>query len=140
MQRHQREAGHQVEIQSDEFVETVLGAADGALLSAVGLSKRYRTAVALEDSTVLSLALPDVFMCRGTYPLTPPLPFTAGQEAAGKMVFSRSEYSQWSGAVKSISQNETCKKLFTSGHAEVSIFDDEEVDGVKFRRKARRLP
>jgi NADPH:quinone reductase len=29
------------------------------------------------------IGLPDVFMCRGTYPLTPPLPFTSGQEAAG---------------------------------------------------------
>lgn len=29
------------------------------------------------------LGLPDVFMCRGTYPLTPQLPFTSGQEATG---------------------------------------------------------
>lgn len=29
------------------------------------------------------LGLPDVFMCRGTYPLTPPLPFTPGQEVTG---------------------------------------------------------
>src|SRR5438477_88975 len=29
------------------------------------------------------LGLPDVFMCRGHYPLTPPLPFTPGQEVAG---------------------------------------------------------
>jgi NADPH2:quinone reductase len=29
------------------------------------------------------IGLPDVFMCRGTYPLTPPLPFTPGQEATG---------------------------------------------------------
>jgi len=29
------------------------------------------------------IGLPDVLMCRGTYPLTPPLPFTCGQEAAG---------------------------------------------------------
>lgn len=29
------------------------------------------------------IGLPDVFMCRGTYPLTPPLPFTPGQEACG---------------------------------------------------------
>lgn len=31
------------------------------------------------------LGLPDVFMCRGTYPLTPPLPFTPGQEVAGEI-------------------------------------------------------
>ena len=30
-----------------------------------------------------ALALPDVFMCRGTYPHAPPLPFTPGQEVAG---------------------------------------------------------
>lgn len=29
------------------------------------------------------LGLPDVLMCRGTYPLTPPLPFTPGQEVTG---------------------------------------------------------
>ena len=29
------------------------------------------------------IGLPDVLMCRGSYPLTPPLPFTPGQDAAG---------------------------------------------------------
>ncbi len=29
------------------------------------------------------IGLPDVFMCRGTYPMTPTLPFTPGQEVAG---------------------------------------------------------
>lgn len=33
-----------------------------------------------------ALALPDVFMCRGTYPLTPERPFTPGQEVAGTVV------------------------------------------------------
>ena len=33
-----------------------------------------------------ALAMPDVFMCRGSYPLTPPLPFTPGQEVAGTVV------------------------------------------------------
>jgi NADPH2:quinone reductase len=33
--------------------------------------------------TAAGLGLPDVFMCRDRYPLTPPLPFTSGQEAAG---------------------------------------------------------
>ena len=32
------------------------------------------------------LGLPDVLMCRDNYPLTPPLPFTPSQEAAGKVV------------------------------------------------------
>jgi len=31
------------------------------------------------------IGLPDVFMCHGTYPLTPPLPFTSGQEATGSV-------------------------------------------------------
>ena len=34
-------------------------------------------------STAAGIGLPDVLMCRGTYPLTPPLPFTPGQEATG---------------------------------------------------------
>jgi NADPH2:quinone reductase len=33
--------------------------------------------------TAAGIGLRDVFMCRGTYPLTPPLPFTSGQEATG---------------------------------------------------------
>ncbi len=33
--------------------------------------------------TAACLGLPDVFMCRGDYRLTPPLPFVAGQEVAG---------------------------------------------------------
>jgi NADPH2:quinone reductase len=33
--------------------------------------------------TAAGLGLPDVLMCRSTYPLTPPLPFTSGQEATG---------------------------------------------------------
>jgi NADPH2:quinone reductase len=33
--------------------------------------------------TAAGIGLPDVFMCRGIYPLTPPLPFVAGQEATG---------------------------------------------------------
>ena len=32
------------------------------------------------------LGLPDVFMCANNYPLTPPLPFTPSQEAAGKVI------------------------------------------------------
>ena len=33
--------------------------------------------------TAAGIGLPDVFMCRSTYALTPPLPFTPGQEASG---------------------------------------------------------
>src|SRR5580704_9743158 len=33
--------------------------------------------------TAAGIGLPDVLMCRGTYPLTPPGPFTPGQELAG---------------------------------------------------------
>lgn len=32
------------------------------------------------------LGLPDVLMCRDNYPMTPPLPFTPSQEAAGEVV------------------------------------------------------
>ncbi len=30
-----------------------------------------------------AIGMPDVFMCRGAYPLTPPLPFVCGQEVCG---------------------------------------------------------
>jgi NADPH2:quinone reductase len=33
--------------------------------------------------TAAGIGLPDVFMCRGSYRLTPPLPFTSGQEGTG---------------------------------------------------------
>jgi NADPH:quinone reductase len=33
--------------------------------------------------TAAGIGLPDVLMCRGSYPLTPALPFTPGQEATG---------------------------------------------------------
>ncbi|MBM4266825.1 MAG: NADPH:quinone oxidoreductase family protein [Deltaproteobacteria bacterium] len=33
-----------------------------------------------------ALGLPDLLMCRGSYPLTPALPFTPGQEAVGEVV------------------------------------------------------
>jgi len=33
--------------------------------------------------TAAGIGLPDVLMCRGSYPLAPPLPFTPGQEATG---------------------------------------------------------
>ena len=33
-----------------------------------------------------SVGLPDLFMCRGSYPLTPPYPFTPGQELVGEVL------------------------------------------------------
>lgn len=33
-----------------------------------------------------AIGFPDVLMCRGTYPLTPPLPFTPGQEFVGTVI------------------------------------------------------
>lgn len=36
--------------------------------------------------TASALALPDVLLCRGVYPLTPPLPFTPGLEFVGTVI------------------------------------------------------
>ena len=33
-----------------------------------------------------ALGMPDVFMCKATYALTPPLPFTPGQEVCGTVI------------------------------------------------------
>ncbi|MEM9176956.1 MAG: NADPH:quinone oxidoreductase family protein [Myxococcota bacterium] len=44
------------------------------------------------DDTVLvevlaaGMGLPDVFMCQGSYAMTPPLPFTQGQEVVGRVI------------------------------------------------------
>jgi len=39
--------------------------------------------------TAAGIGLPDVFMCRGSYPLTPPLNFTPGQEGTGVVTAGR---------------------------------------------------
>jgi NADPH:quinone reductase len=38
------------------------------------------------EVSAAGIGLPDVLMCRGTYPLTPPRPFTPGQELAGTVI------------------------------------------------------
>jgi NADPH:quinone reductase len=38
------------------------------------------------EVSAAGIGLPDVLMCRGTYPLTPPGPFTPGQELAGTLI------------------------------------------------------
>jgi len=60
--------------------------------------------------TAAGIGLPDVFMCRGTYPLTPPLPFTSGQEATGT-VTARGE-----GVDLDIGARVMCVTAFWMGH------------------------
>jgi NADPH2:quinone reductase len=60
--------------------------------------------------TAAGLGLPDVFMCRGTYPLTPPLPFTSGQEATG-IVTAVGE-----GVSLDVGDRVMCVTSFISGH------------------------
>lgn len=59
--------------------------------------------------TAAGIGLPDVFMCRGTYPLTPPLPFTSGQEATG-IITAVGE-----GVVLSIGDRIMCVTMFWTG-------------------------
>jgi len=56
------------------------------------------------------IGLPDVFMCRGFYPLTPPLPFTSGQEGMG-VVTAVGE-----GVDVAIGSRVMVVTLFTEGH------------------------
>jgi len=60
--------------------------------------------------TAAGIGLPDVFMCRGTYPLTPPLPFTSGQEATG-IVTARGD-----GVDLEIGAHIMCVTAFWMGH------------------------
>ena len=60
--------------------------------------------------TAAGIGLPDVFMCRGTYPLTPPLPFTSGQEACG-VVTAVGE-----GVDLAIGSRIMCVTQFVNGH------------------------
>src|SRR6516225_6481279 len=60
--------------------------------------------------TAAGLGLPDVFMCRGTYPLTPTLPFTSGQEATG-VVTAVGE-----GVDLAIGSRIMCVTQFVNGH------------------------
>lgn len=55
------------------------------------------------------IGLPDVFMCRGTYPLTPPLPFTSGQEATGTIT------AVGDGVDLAIGERIMCVTAFTEG-------------------------
>ncbi|MHB8464973.1 MAG: NADPH:quinone oxidoreductase family protein [Acidimicrobiales bacterium] len=60
--------------------------------------------------TAAGIGLPDVFMCRGTYPLTPPLPFTSGQEATGTIT------AVGEGVNMSIGARIMCVTAFWQGH------------------------
>jgi NADPH:quinone reductase len=60
--------------------------------------------------TAAGIGLPDVFMCRGIYPLTPPLPFTPGQEATG-IVSAVGE-----GVDLAIGTRVMCVTMFYTGH------------------------
>jgi NADPH:quinone reductase len=60
--------------------------------------------------TAAGIGLPDVFMCRGIYPLTPPLPFTPGQEATG-IVTAVGE-----GVDLAIGTRVMCVTMFYTGH------------------------
>jgi NADPH2:quinone reductase len=60
--------------------------------------------------TAAGIGLPDVFMCRGTYPLTPPLPFTSGQEATGTIT------AVGEGADFEVGARVMCVTMFWMGH------------------------
>src|SRR5205807_1047365 len=65
------------------------------------------------------VGLPDVFMCRGVYRLTPPLPFIPGQEAVGEVVEAGE------GTSTPIGTHLMGVTLFTDGHggyAEETLF------------------
>src|SRR6516165_5516528 len=47
---------------------------------------------AILDVTVAGLALPDVTMARGTYPVTVRRPYTSGQEAVGTVTAASSNH------------------------------------------------
>ena len=60
--------------------------------------------------TAAGIGLPDVLMCRGTYPLTPPLPFVSGQEATGTIT------AVGEGVALSIGARIMCVTAFWAGH------------------------
>jgi NADPH:quinone reductase len=60
--------------------------------------------------TAAGIGLPDVFMCRGTYPLTPPLPFVSGQEATGVVT------AVGDGVDSAIGDHVMCVSAFWMGH------------------------
>jgi NADPH2:quinone reductase len=64
--------------------------------------------------TAAGLGLPDVLMCRGSYPLTPPLPFTPGQEVTG-VVTAMGE-----GATRAIGEKVMGVTAFYLGHGSLA--------------------
>jgi NADPH:quinone reductase len=64
--------------------------------------------------TAAGLGLPDVLMCRGSYPLTPPLPFTPGQEVTG-VVTAVGE-----GATRAVGEKVMGVTVFYLGHGSLA--------------------
>lgn len=60
--------------------------------------------------TAAGIGLPDVLMCRGTYPLTPQRPFTPGQEASGVVT------AVGDGVDLAIGTRVMCVTMFWMGH------------------------
>jgi NADPH2:quinone reductase len=77
--------------------------------------------------TAAGIGLPDVLMCRGSYPLTPPLPFTAGQEAVGVVT------AVGTGVDVPLGSRVMCVTMFYLGHgafAEECLVDSESAFAV----------
>ncbi len=77
--------------------------------------------------TAAGIGLPDVFMCRGTYPLTPQLPFVPGQEGVGVVS------SVGAGVDVPVGSRVMVVTAFTDGHgsfAEHSLADERSTFAV----------
>lgn len=61
----------------------------------------------------------------------------AAQEAAGREVFTRDEYENMVGTVRSLAENAVIKSMMAKGDAEVSCFAPMEVNGIEFVGKTR---
>lgn len=62
------------------------------------------------------------------------------KEGAGKLILTQEQWDALGGCVKSVSEHETCRTLFSKGRSEVSLFARDEATGVLLKARIDFAP
>lgn len=63
--------------------------------------------------------------------------WVSGHRAGGFEVFTRNEYDEWSGCIRSLIANADVQQMMAKGHPEVSVFVPMELGGIRWISKCR---